>query len=197
MRRSLLLLVLLAACAGELARPEPQAIADDAAVTESFEVRTYMVRGETLEEVRRAISAARPADSDGKRYDAITRWQVHYRFDAEAGSAGCAASRPRVSLKLRMELPALDAVPEQTRAEITPYLEALREHEQGHLRIDRGVARAVADAIRSVPPQFTCERLREEVRRAADRAMEEGRKSDRAYDDETRHGRTQGAVWPR
>jgi len=185
--------LLLAGChASYLATADP-------AVSESFDLQPYRVSGATTSDLRTAIRAARPATSDGTRFDAITRWHVTYRYEfVRDAIGGCAPANPRVALELRIEMPALsDDVPPQARAAVEAYLTALRAHEDGHIRIDRDIAAAVADAVRAVPAQPTCDGLREVVREAADRAMEAGRARNRAYDEQTNHGVRQGAVFPR
>jgi len=177
----------------------PNVVAGDPAVTESFDLQPYTVTGASSADLRTAIRAARPATPDGVRFDAITRWHVSYRYDfVRDATGGCAPANPRVKLELKIEMPALaDGVPEQARAAVEAYLRALRAHEDGHVRIDREIATAVADAVRAARAQSTCDAVRSAVRAAADRAMDDGKARNRAYDEETHHGVLQGAVFPR
>ena len=170
----------------------PNVVAGDPAVTESFDLQPYTVTGASTADLRTAIRAARPATPDGVRFDAITRWHVSYRYDfVRDATGGCAPANPR-------EMPALaDGVPEQARTAVEAYLRALRAHEDGHVRIDREIATAVADAVRAARAQSTCDAVRSAVRAAADRAMDDGKARNRAYDEETHHGVLQGAVFPR
>ena len=193
--------LLLGACATAEREQQPAAPVAPAPATdvvETFEMTPYVVSGATLTQLRSAIRAFRPTTVDGKRYDAITRWEIKYRYSfAVDPSTGCAPAEPQVHLELHMELPALAGdVPPQARIALQSYITALRVHEYGHVRIDREVAAAVAAAVRSTPAQPTCEKLREAVRAAAGRVMEEGHSRNREYDAATRHGANQGAVFP-
>jgi len=145
MRRAFIVAAVVIGCAVS----PPSLIAGDRAVTESFDLQPYAVTGATAADLRTAIRAARPATADGARFDAITRWHVSYRYDfARDATGGCAPANLRVKLELKIEMPALaEDVPPQTRAALEAYLDALRAHEEGHARIDRGIATAVADAV--------------------------------------------------
>jgi predicted secreted Zn-dependent protease len=194
MWRAPAVLLVLAACA--TAEREQAAAAGD--VVESFEVQPYIVSGATITQLRTALRALRPAAGDGARFDAITRWEIKYRyhFDPDA-IGGCGPAGAQVHLEMHMEFPTLGGdVPPQTRIAIESYLTALRVHENGHVRIDREIAAAVVEAVRGTPPQPSCERLREAVRAAAGRVVEEGHSRNREYDARTRHGATQRAVFP-
>lgn len=152
--------------------------------------------GKSVGEVRRAIATARPANAEGHRLDAITFWHLDWHFDRVRENDWCRPGDVTVSLLLTLKFPELAQVPEPTRAAFANYLSALRRHEEGHLRIDREIAQAVAEAIRALPPQPSCEELNHQAKRAADRAMDEGRKKNADYDAQTRHGAAQGAIYP-
>jgi len=190
------LLLVLASCA---AAEHEQAAAVAAEVVESFEVQPYVVSGSTITQLRTALRALRPAASDGARFDAITRWEIKYRYQFDPDAiGGCGTAGAQVHLEMHMEFPTLAGdVPPQTRIALESYLTALRVHEDGHVKIDREIAAAVVEAVRATPAQPSCERLREAVRAATGRVMEEGHARNREYDAMTRHGATQGAVFPR
>jgi predicted secreted Zn-dependent protease len=194
-----LFFVCLCACAHTavapppLLPPEPPA---DPAVTETLEMQRYAVSGASVAEVRRSMAAARPADAQGRHFDSITFWRVNWHFDRDRRADGCAASGVRASLALTMKFPDLSAVADGTSAAFAGYLEALRRHEEGHVRIDRGIAHEVVEAVRAVPAQPTCEALDDEAKRAAQQSMDRGRARNAEYDAETKHGYLQGAVYP-
>jgi predicted secreted Zn-dependent protease len=173
--------------------PQP---ALDASIKEQFELQPYPVRGESVGEVRRAIAAGRPSNADGHRFDAITFWHLDWHLDRVGEKDGCRPGGVTVSLSLSMTFPDLAGVPEPTRAAFAGFLSGLRRHEEGHLRIDRGIALSVAEAIRAVPAEQSCEELDAAAKRAADKAMDEGRQRNADYDAQTRHGAAQGATYP-
>jgi predicted secreted Zn-dependent protease len=173
--------------------PEPPA---DPAVSETFAVQKYAVSGSSIAEVRRSMAAARPANADGRRFDSITFWHVNWHYDRSKEPDGCAAAGVRASLELTMKFPDFAAVPERTSAAFSGFLTALRQHEEGHLRIDRGIASEVVEAVRAVPAQPDCGALDSAVQRAAQKAMDLGRARNAEYDARTEHGYLQGAVYP-
>lgn len=171
------------------------ALAGDRAVSETFEVRLYPVHGATRAEVRDSILAARPS-YQGRRFDALTLWNVKYHYWNQWKPEGCAPDAVRVELQLTLHFPDLENVSEVTRAAFTAYLAALRLHEERHAEIDRRIAEDLAAAIRAVPAQYSCEQLADEVKRAADRVIDQGRARNDAYDQDTDHGSAEGAVYP-
>jgi len=203
--RSAAWLSLLCACAATaIVQPQlgddpaflPPQPALDASIKEQFELQPYPVRGESVGEVRRAIAAARPSNADGHRSDAITFWRLDWHLDRVREKDSCRPGGVTVSLSLTMRFPDLADVPEPTRAAFAGFLSGLRRHEEGHLRIDRGLAQSVAEAVRAVPAQPNCDELADAAKRAADKAMDDGRKRNAEYDAQTRHGAAQGATYP-
>ena len=76
------------------------------------------------------------------------------------------------------------------------YLDALTEHESGHRETGFRAATDIAEVLPALPAKPTCEEAEEAANVAAREVLERYRKLDTEYDGETRHGATQGAVFP-
>jgi predicted secreted Zn-dependent protease len=162
-------LCLLTACAQS--HPLPAVIADSA-VREFLDVRYYRVSGGVA----------------GTRGGALTTWDVQYDYSATQERAGCRLEKPHVTLGVRQSLPiALGADPAVDLV-ILNGVDVLRQHEEGHLRIDREGANRLAQALRAVPPQRDCKALADAARAAAMKAIDECRAANDAYDAATQHG---------
>jgi predicted secreted Zn-dependent protease len=75
-------------------------------------------------------------------------------------------------------------------------MEKLITHEEGHASLAEVGAQSVYETIVALPASPTCEALGEAANAAAQEKMDELKKRQQAYDDETGHGKTQGAVFP-
>ncbi len=183
----------------------------------------FAITGATAGELRQALSILGPL-RDGARYAAFTDWEVTYRvrpfdplasrpfersashpfdpaaphpFDPPASRpASLPTSRPHVDVgvlavvrlpHLRPPLGTSPALVERW----NHYVDALRRHERGHVAIARAAARAVLEALSELPPSAPPPI----VARAASAALAEIRAAERAYDVDTRHGASQGAVF--
>lgn len=153
----------------------------------SFSVREqpFSITGATPAELRDALSILGPL-RDGARYAAFTDWTVTYRVRP--------ARHIHVTASAVVHLPLLRAPRSAPRALVERwnlYVEALRRHEMGHVAIARAAARAVHAALAALPPDAPPPL----VAASASAALAELRAAERAYDIDTRHGATQGAVF--
>ncbi len=146
----------------------------------------YPITGATKDDLRRAIAVLGPLRG-GVRYAAFTDWEVIYRV------------RPLEDPPLTVVVSAVVRLPElHAPRSIAPdilepwghYIEALRRHEMGHVAIARAAGQALFDALSALPDGASRERI-DHVARAS---IAEAHEKERAYDSETRHGATQGAV---
>jgi predicted secreted Zn-dependent protease len=161
--------------------------------------QTYLVRGDSAEEIRASLDRLGPIDpADGRRYDAFTRWQLEWRFDSRNSWQGCEITRVWTQLKVTMTLPrhgSPSALPEELRQEWTRYLQRLAAHEEGHVRIPSDAARELEIALDRLR-RPDCHALEQEVQRLGNAALQRARAQERRYDVETDHGRSQGARFP-
>lgn len=146
----------------------------------------YPITGATKDEIRRAIAVLGPLRG-GIRYAAFTDWEVIYRV------------RPLEDPRLTVAVSAVVRMPElHAPRSISPeileawgrYIEALRCHEMGHVAIARAAGQALFEALLALPGDAAPARI-DHVARAS---IAFAHAKERAYDAETRHGATQGAV---
>jgi predicted secreted Zn-dependent protease len=73
------------------------------------------------------------------------------------------------------------------------YLAALEAHELGHRRFGLEAASAVERSLSSLIAEPTCQQLETAIAAAAETVVEQYRERERRYDEETKHGRADGA----
>ena len=171
--------------AGTRAEPE---------VRESIE--TYDVHGSTAAQVRRDLARHGPRVG-GRAYGARTTWELTWTYsleerDAECGLASCDV-RVDITTTLPRWVPDDPAPDDKLVARWERYLSALATHEEGHRRFGLEAASAVERSLTSIVPEPTCADLEAAIAAAAAEVVGQYRERERRYDEETKHGRADGA----
>ena len=161
------------------------------------DVRPYAVSGSTAGEILASMVAEAP-HSDGETFFGLTVTELSFRYRRRPSAAGCTLRDVQVGLSVGVSLPEWTpgpGAPYDLRRDWARFAASLRRHEDRH----RELAEAGADAVRQHLDGLTmttCTAADAEARRRAERTQIETEAAHRRYDDETAHGRTQGAVWP-
>ena len=161
-------------------------------------IETYDVSGETTQELRRDLNRRGPL-SHGKRYDARTDWHVKWRFDFERSQEGCRVVRPQVNLEVVITLPRWRQPAGAGRQLVElweGYLEALRSHEDGHLEVGQSAADEIRETLEELRAARDCSKAEQRANGLGHEIIERHNRRDERYDEETRHGATQGARFP-
>jgi predicted secreted Zn-dependent protease len=153
-------------------------------------VRYYDVTGTDVRSIRAYMNAHGAKDpNDGGVFDAITRWHISWRWPVMNGV--CQTSQVRMRFSADVLLPRLtkiDTLTPEVRNAWNRYMSALITHEAGHVRHAYEHMDEVAAAIRPAG----CA----DANRAGQAAVKRLNQYDIEYDRETRHGETQGAIFP-
>ena len=164
-------------------------------VTQEIIVHPYPIHGTTAADLRAQMNECGIRDG-GITVDGRTNWYVSWNFGLD-GSSGCHVTWTKVHVLVDMYLPQWE---EASGSAIEPqwnrYLTALIDHEGGHMQHGIDAANETASAISSLPPAATCDEMDTQANQAGQRVLAAFNQQDVAYDDETGHGRTQGAVFP-
>jgi predicted secreted Zn-dependent protease len=159
---------------------------------EHAQIIYYDITGSTASELRVSMNKSRPKDPyDGnKPVDAYTDWYISWNWPGY-GTDHCDLSAAVVEYKIKVFIPRWNPPAEassQLIAKWEKYIESLVLHEKGHVENIFKNYLSVKTAIQSA----TCST----AEAAAQKALEPLRKFDSSYDRETKHGMTQGAVFP-
>ncbi|HKP74032.1 MAG TPA: DUF922 domain-containing protein [Longimicrobiaceae bacterium] len=197
---TLLACALLAACAASRATPapprhEPGSLNPPASANPTYTY--YAVTGTTAPEL--AVAMRRQAPPEGGYGRA--RWGVSWtmRWEPAIGMGrACHITAANVTLRTEVRMPHWDPPPgasPELVAQWRSFIDALRVHENGHLEIAVQAQREVERTLRRTEAP-SCTQMQSVGNQAAERVLAELRGRERAYDERTRHGATQGAVWP-
>ncbi len=163
------------------------------------DTRHYDIHGDSAAELRQQMSRLGPPDRDGRRYDAYTKWYVAWHFTYREVGGSCRIERVTTSVDVTYTLPRWRAPRTATpelRAHWDRYLAALQAHEHGHRDFGVHSAREVEQQLQSLPAHGSCRELEAAANAAGHRVLDKFRARELAYDRDTRHGATQGAVFP-
>jgi predicted secreted Zn-dependent protease len=176
-----------------LAVGQPMAHADDA------EIVYYDVVGNSAQELRHQMDTKGPFGEEGKRVDGHTDWKVTWSYQYAPATDGCRITALGINLSATITLPRWTAGDHASNALLKKwqsYIASLRVHEDGHY--SHGVE--AADEIKSFGQSFhtsdDCLILAMTFNNKATSIIEKYRAADAAYDADTKHGRTQGAIFP-
>lgn len=169
------------------------------AVADAVRIVYYDVSGSTAGELRRDINAKGPVSKRGGRVDGHTDWYVRWNFRYVPTTVGCRFSQFAVTVTGEMILPRWQAGERGSDAlamKWQAYRSALRVHEDGHYT--HGMR--AADEINALGQGFhlseSCSRIGQAFNERANAILDKYRAADIQYDADTRHGRTQGTVFP-
>jgi len=159
----------------------------------------YDVTGRTAQEIRAAMNAnpARPADQ-GEKVDAFTRWESRLDWSYSGASGTCVTTSVTPALEITFTFPRwvspLDPAPATIQRWGT-YLDALQLHENGHQQNGIDATRDAVGRVKAVRTA-SCAEFNAAASQVLQAALKVGNDADTRYDAVTRHGATQGAVFP-
>jgi len=157
----------------------------------------YEIEGLSPADISAALRAHGPSVR-GKRFFGLTEWEMGVEYRTVEVEAGCAIDDLKVKVSVATHLPQWpsDAVASAALSGAwEQFITALDQHEYGHRVLAEEAAETVRRRLLEVSAP-TCEHLDGVARREMTAVMQEYEGRQLAYDAETEHGRTQGAVWP-
>ncbi|MDX2242889.1 MAG: DUF922 domain-containing Zn-dependent protease [Leptolyngbyaceae cyanobacterium bins.302] len=162
--------------------------------------RYYPIAGTTASELRSQMAAKGPRDQlEGRRYDANVDWAVNWSFRQGMSQGQCAIRSTKTRITVTYTLPQWDAPAHAERslvAEWNQYMTALQLHEDGHKEHGVEAGRGVLQTLAHLPAASSCQELESKAQAAAQAVIKAYNQKDLEYDRTTRHGYTQGAVFP-
>jgi predicted secreted Zn-dependent protease len=166
-------------------------------VTEKFEY--YEVCGCNEKELQCDIKKKCIQWSDGKKYDAVTTWNVNWDYGYDNAPQSCAADSFKVTVEILFRYPKWARTPDappQLVEKWDQYMKNLIIHENGHRDIAVQAAEKLSRAVAALPPASSCVELDRRVKALYRSRMEKLDRDQKSYDAATNHGVTQGALFP-
>lgn len=139
------------------------------------------------------------AKSGGEAYDAYTSYYISWAYNFNYVAGGCAVKDMAVGVKVDFFYPKWED-PGNAQAGLAEnwqrYMTNLEIHENIHKDIAIEAGQAILNALSSLPLAATCEETQSLTSSTGDQIFADYNAREKAYDDETNHGETQGATFP-
>lgn len=156
----------------------------------------YDVIGNNINELQKQMNQNGTRWHDGIVYTGLTTWKIDYVYDitSKGGRYGVKSASTKVDIVYRMPRMRLAVADLELTALWNEYLERLQHHEFGHKDLAVKAASEVNEILATVPSYGSADELAQEVTRRTEEKFKKLKQVQVAYDHETRHGETQGAV---
>jgi predicted secreted Zn-dependent protease len=162
----------------------------------------YTILGTTDAELRSQMNALGPFSStEGKRFDAVTRWAISANWPPlkSVPGVGCQFPSITVTVKTNFSLPNWTPPAGTPPALVTrwqTYMAALQAHENGHKQLGIDAGTDFLNQLKSMPAAPNCTALVAAAKAKKNAVEATFRQKHQAYDKATNHGATQGATFP-
>jgi predicted secreted Zn-dependent protease len=171
------------------------AVSSELKVKENYQY--YDVDGARVCDLEKQINKNGTKWDDGRTYAAVTSWDVNYSYDVAEGSDGTYSVK---SVKTKVDI--VYHLPRRNCPTSSPqmtllwdnYLVNLKHHEYGHKDLTVKIAGELNEALASLQGFSSHEELDREAKRRTDQKLHELKEVQVAYDKDTKHGETQGAI---
>lgn len=159
----------------------------------------YRISGFSHDDLLREMLRKGPGtDEIGTRFGLhLSQWRYGYEYRSSPGL--CRLTEAQVLLRSVIITPRwtnVSTAPPELSQGWRPFVAALRTHEEGHRNRARALGVFLWQALLGLEAP-NCDELERRVRETAESVLADGREAQLAYDRDTGHGSTQGAVWPR
>lgn len=158
----------------------------------------YQITGESESQLRSEMNSKRPTGEDGS-YDARTNWHIDWNYPFDKTQTGCKTGPVEVRVEIEFIFPEWNS-PASASTELkdkwNKFIANLRIHENEHRQIAITGGKQILETLNNLPAYPTCEELEDVADKKSNEITESIRSHDREYDATTRHGESQGAVFP-
>src|SRR5579883_3452813 len=155
----------------------------------------YKIQGKTAAELRAPMN-----QDGGKRFDAATLWDLdaQFTFGGKKGKS-CQFKTIKVTVKTTFTLPEWtppDGTPQALVDRWKKHLATLQTHEDGHKQLGVDAGNDFLTQLKAIPTAASCDALQKTAAQTRDAVKASFKQKHKAYDAATKHGATQGAVFP-
>ena len=160
----------------------------------------YEVTGSTAAELRKTMNQKRPVNDANESYDGLTEWSITWDYQAKYRGRVWMVSNRSVELEVKVVAPRwtnFQNAPPLLRKQWRIYLANLLRHENGHVKVALLAANAIDKYLSSHGGASSLEKLQTDIKKNTHTLLEHYQKIDRDYDKRTRHGASQGAIFPK
>lgn len=161
---------------------------------------TYFIGGESPEEIDWQMSLLGPRDAlGGYAWYALTEPRFNWEYECACTDQGCRPPTVASVVDIRYTVPHWSE-PGMEHDPLTAawgaFESALVTHERGHGDLAVECGWQIGEAINALLPAATCADFDASVQAAVEPVFQSCRAAQKAYEDQTNHGYTQGVIWP-
>lgn len=162
----------------------------------------YAMTGSSIRHIQESLRQTRPW-KDRSRHDASTEWRIQWNAYVGRNSSECYCSSFATTTIIVFTLPRWvppTNTPPTVRQTWAKYIRALEQHEAGHADIALAATAEMHKRIQEIGSESDCDALRAKIKDECEKILTAHRDREKEYDQQTRHGATQGATlrgqWP-
>ena len=182
--------------------PPPQLIQHHPGVDFTLSLLTYDIAPTGLQDLPAALNRSTPISDiidDHGGYHGFAKWNVSWRYNSEKNGDQCQLEDISVEVEAEIITPKIydrDEVDTLTQVAFDQFHVALLTHEYGHIDFGILAANEIYDTFNGYTSDIDCSLLEIQANLKAIEILAEYLKLEREYDEDTEHGRTQGAyIW--
>lgn len=153
----------------------------------------YAMTGSSIRDIQLSLRQTRPWKSP---HDGSTEWRIQWSayMSKDGGQCHCSSfeTTTMITVTLPKWVPPTNTLP-AVREAWAKYLRALEQHEAGHADIALAATAEMHKRVKDIGTEPDCDALRTKVKTECDTILEAHRAREKEYDQQTRHGATQGA----
>ncbi len=167
------------------------------AVKETYDY--YEIQGHTEKELQQQMNASGIQGADGNSHYAYTNWYLKWNYTYNSTAVSCSIATVATSVDANYKLPKWinnENAPADLRNKWNRFIQNLELHEYGHKEIGIQTAKEIERSIAALKPRPSCEELERAANSIGQQILEKSRPTEADYDLRTRHGITQGAIFP-
>ena len=159
-------------------------------------IEYYDIQGATPDELRAQMKRNGTTWNDGKVYAALTTWDIRYHYDITSSNGSYHLGSITTDVDIVFHLPRLvpTRTPQQLVVSWDTYLGNLKTHEFGHRDIAVGVGREIYRELSALGSSPSRSSLDDAAQALVKGRFQRLREAQIDYDQQTRHGKRQGAV---
>ena len=172
-----------------------EALLPQVKVSEKYDY--YDVDGATPDELRSQMKRNGTTWNDGKVYAALTSWDIRYHYDITTSNGRFSLNSIVTDVDIVFHLPRLVPTAKTSQgltASWNSYLANLRTHENGHRDIAVDIGREIYQVLSTMGSRASRSELEENAKTLLKAKFQRLKQDQIAYDQETHHGKKQGAV---
>lgn len=166
-------------------------------ITEKTEY--YSIAGGNERELRDQLNQNGHKAADGRSYDANTTTRLRWDFTYRTTSDDCRIGSVLVIVDIRYLLPRWvdeESAPRALRERWNSYVEKLTAHERTHRDLAQQAARHLEAELMSMPARRFCDDVGKAANEQAQGIVKDLQRTEAEYDERTKHGYTEGAMFP-